>query len=102
MKNKIKIFLNLKIINLQIASYAISEEIKFEANSIELIDKEKKLKAKKNVKIFNENETIFSDEMEYDRSSQTIEARGNVRVENDKDKFKIFSDELNYSKKMKK
>ncbi len=99
MKNKIKIFLSLIIINLLIASYAISEEIKFEANSIELIDKDKKIKAKKNVKIFNENETIFSDEMEYDRSSQTIEAKGNVRVENDKDKFKIFSDELNYSKK---
>ena len=99
MKNKIKIFLSLIIINLLIASYAISEEIKFEANSIELIDKDKKIKAKKNVKIFNENETIYSDEMEYDRSSQTIEARGNVRVENDKDKFKIFSDELNYSKK---
>ncbi len=99
MKNKIKIFLSLIIINLLIASYAISEEIKFEANSIELIDKDKKIKAKKNVKIFNENETIYSDEMEYDRSSQTIEAKGNVRVENDKDKFKIFSDELNYSKK---
>ncbi len=99
MKNKIKIFLSVIIINLLVASYSIGEEIKFEANSIELIDKDEKIKAKKNVKIFNENETIYADEMDYDKSNQTIEAKGNIRVENNKNKFKIFSDELNYSKK---
>ena len=68
MKNKIKQFNIFVFLYLFFISTAISEEIKFEANSIELIDKDKKIIAKKNVKIFNETETIFADEIDYDKS----------------------------------
>ena len=57
---------------------AISEEINFEANLIELIDKDKRIIAKKNVKIFNNTETIYADEMDYDKSKQIIKAKGNI------------------------
>ena len=51
MKNNIKsIVYILMIIGLFISSKSISEEIKFEANSIELIDKDERIIAKKNVK----------------------------------------------------
>ena len=76
MKNKIKkikkiIFLIL--INLFVTSNLLSNEINFEANSIELIDKDNKIIAKKNVKIFNQNETIYANEMDYDKSKQIPE-----------------------------
>ena len=80
MKNKIKKFIFLLLINLFITSYLISEEINFEANSIELIDKDKRIIAKKNVKIFNEKETIYADEMDYDKSKQIIKAKGNIKL----------------------
>tara|TARA_B100000963_G_C22627199_1_gene672955 strand:- start:617 stop:2992 length:2376 start_codon:yes stop_codon:yes gene_type:complete len=98
MKNRNKIIINIVIlINLLVTTSSFSEEIKFEANSIELIDKDERILAKKNVKIFNDNEVIYADEMDYDKSKGTIEVRGNVKVESIKDKINIFSDELIYS-----
>ena len=82
MKNKIKKLIFLILINLFITSYLISEEINFEANSIELIDKDNRIIAKKNVKIFNQKETIYADEMDYDKSNQIIKAKGNIKIEN--------------------
>ena len=68
MKNNIKNFIYILIlISFLITSKSLSEEIKFEANSIELIDKDERILAKKNVKIFNEKETIYADEMDYDK-----------------------------------
>ncbi len=98
MKNKIiKFFLSIGV-SLLTVTLAISEEIKFEANSIELINKDDRIIAKKNVKIFNENEIIYADEMDYDKLKQIIKAKGNIRIEKFNDKIKIFSDELNYYK----
>ena len=100
MKNNIKcIFYILMIIGLFISSKSISEEIKFEANSIELIDKDERIIAKKNVKIFNKKETIYADEMDYDKIKQIIKAKGNIIVENKDDKIKILSDQIDYDKK---
>ncbi len=57
MKNNIKnIVFILIFISLFISAKSVSEEIKFEANSIELIDKDERILAKKNVKIFNKKE----------------------------------------------
>ena len=50
MKNKIKKLIFLLIVNLFFTSNIVGEEIKFEANFIELIDEEKRIIAKKNVK----------------------------------------------------
>ena len=89
MKNKIKKLLYF-IFYKFILSQLISEEIKFEANSIELIDKDKRIIAKKNVKIFNEKETIYADEMDYDKSKQIIKAKGNIIIENLDEKYRNF------------
>ena len=90
MKNNIKNFIYILIfVSLFISNNSFSEEIKFEANSIELIDKDERILAKKNVKIFNEKETIYADEMDYDKLKQLIKAKGNIIVENKEDKIKI-------------
>ena len=52
MKNKFSKLIFLVLINLFITSNLISEEINFEANSIELIDKDNKIIAKKKRKNF--------------------------------------------------
>ena len=96
MKNKTKKLIFLLFLNFFITSNLIGEEIKFEANTIEFLDKEKKIIAKKNVKIFNPKENIYADEMEYDKSNQIIKAKGNITVENSEENIKIFSDELIY------
>ena len=98
MKNKLKKILFILFINLFISSYLIAEEINFEANSIELIDKDRRIIAKKNVKIFNDKEIIYADEMDYDKVDQIIKAKGNIRIENSEQNIKIFSDELIYFK----
>ena len=97
MKNKTKKLIFL-LFSLFITSYVNSQEIKFEANSIELIDKDKRIIAKKNVKIFNESETIYADEMDYDKRNQIIKSKGNIRIENLKENIEIFGDELTYFK----
>ena len=99
MRNKLKILVFLLFINISISSYLIAEEINFEANSIELIDKDKRIIAKKNIKIFNEKETIYADEMDYDKQKQIIKAKGNIRIENLAQNLKILGDELTYFKK---
>ena len=98
MKNKIKQFNKFLFLYLFFTSIAISEEIKFEANSIELIDKDKKIIAKKNVKIFNETETIFADEIDYDKSKNILTGKGNIVLEKLDEKIKVFSEELIYLK----
>ena len=98
MKNKIKKIGLIFLLKLIFIPLAISEEINFEANLIELIDKDKRIIAKKNVKIFNNTETIYADEMDYDKSKQTIKAKGNILVEVPSEKIKIFSEKLTYLK----
>ena len=98
MKNKVKKLIFLFLLNVFFASNIVGEEIKFEANFIELIDEEKRIIAKKNVKIINDEETIYADEMDYDKSKQIIKAKGNVRIENIEKNIEIFSDELIYFK----
>ena len=97
-ENKIKQFNIFVFLYLFFISTAISEEIKFEANSIELIDKDKKIIAKKNVKIFNETETIFADEIDYDKSKNIVTGKGNIVLEKLDEKIKVFSEELIYLK----
>ena len=98
MKNKIKIFTLFILINLCITSNLVSNEINFEANSIELKEKDSRIIAKKNVKIFNQKETIYANEMDYDKSSQIIKAKGDIRIENLEEDIEIFGDELTYFK----
>ena len=98
MKNKIKKFILLILINLLMTSNLVGDEINFEANTIELIDKDSRIIAKKNVKIFNQKETIYANEMDYDKSKQIIKAKGDVRIEKLEEDIEIFGDELTYFK----
>ena len=98
MKNKLTKLIFLVLINLFISSNLISEEINFEANSIEFIDKDNKIIAKKNVKIFNQKETIYADEMDYDKTNQIIKAKGDIKIKNLENDIEIFGDELTYFK----
>ena len=98
MKNKLKKLIFLFLINVFFISNVFSEEIKFEANFIELIDEEKRIIAKKNVKIINDKEIIYADEMDYDKSKQIIKAEGNIRIEHIEKNIEIFSDKLIYFK----
>ena len=102
MKNRIKKLIFILIINFFVISNVLSEEIKFEANTIELVDKDKRIIAKKNVKIYNEGETIYADEMDYDKSKQIIKAKGNIIIDNLNENIKIYSEELTYLKNIEK
>ena len=99
MKNKIKKFTFFLLLNIFILTNVIAQEISFEANSIELKDNDKRIIAKNNVKIFNEKEVIYADEMDYNKLNQIITAKGNIRIENLEENIKVFSDELTYIKK---
>ena len=98
MKNKFKKLIFLFLLNIFFTSNIVGEEIKFEANFIELIDEEKRIIAKKNVKIVNDKEIIYADEMDYDKSKQIIKAKGNIRIKHLEKNIEIFSDELIYFK----
>ena len=50
MKNRIKKLIFILIINIFVISNVLSEEIKFEANTIELVDKDERIIAKKKCK----------------------------------------------------
>ncbi len=98
MKNKIKKLIFIFLLNVFFTSNVVGEEINFEANFIELIDEEKRIIAKKNVKIVNDKEIIYADEMDYDKSKQIIKAKGNIRIKHLEKNIEIFSDELTYLK----
>ena len=98
MKNKIKKLTFFLLLNIFILTNVTAQEISFEANSIELKDNDKRIIAKNNVKIFNEKEVIYADEMDYNKLNQIITAKGNIRIENLEENIKVFSDELTYIK----
>ena len=80
-------------------SNSYPEELKFEATSIEIIDKDKIIIAKEGVKIFSGNEiTIDADQMRYDKEKKFLEASGNIIITNQIKKIKIISDKINYDK----
>ena len=62
---------------------AHSEELRFEATSIEIIDKDKIVIAKDGVKILSGNEIVIdADRMRYDKEKKFLEASGNIIISN--------------------
>ena len=60
-------------------SNSYSEELKFEATSIEIIDKDKIIIAKEGVKILSGDEIVIdADQMRYDKEEKFLEASGNI------------------------
>ena len=82
---------------------AYSEELKFEATSIEIIDKDKIVIAKDGVKILSDNEIVIdAEKMRYDKEEKFLEASGNIVITNKIENIKINSDKISYDKNIEK
>ncbi len=103
MKDKILIlFLSLFFKILFIAN-TLSEEIKFEANVIEFLDKDKKIIAEKNVKIFSDTGVVINaDKMDYNKEIGIINAEGEIIIENNDNDIKIYGNKLIYDQNLNK
>ncbi len=76
-----------------------SNELKFEASSIEIIDKNRIVIAKDGVKIFAENEIeIDADKMRYDKEKNFLNASGNIKVKNKINNIEISSNNITYDR----
>ena len=76
-----------------------SNELKFEASSIEIIDKNRIVIAKDGVKIFAENETeIDADKMRYDKEKNFLKASGNIKIINKINNIEINSNNVTYDR----
>ena len=103
MKDKILILFLSLIFKILFITNTLSEEIKFEANVIEFLDKDKKIIAEKNVKIFsNTGVVINADKMEYNKEIGIINAEGEIIIENNDNDIKIYGDELIYDQNLNK
>ena len=84
-------------------SNSSSEEFKFEATSIEIIDKDKVIIANEGVKILSDDETVIeADQMRYEKEKKFLEASGNIVITNRIENIKIISDNITYDKKAEK
>ena len=80
-----------------------SDELKFEASSIEIIDKDKIIVAKEGVKILSGDEmVIYADEMKYDKVEKFLDASGNIKILNLIENIQIISDKISYDKNLEK
>ena len=78
---------------------AYTEELKFEATSIEIKDKDKIVIAKDGVKILSGNELVIDAiQMRYDKEKKFLEANGDIIVTNKIKNIKIYSDSITYDK----
>ena len=103
MKDKILILFLSLIFKILFITNTLSEEIKFEANVIEFLDKDKKIIAKKNVKIFsNTGVVINADKMNYNKEIGIINAEGKIIIENNDNDIKIYGDKLIYDQNLNK
>ena len=88
-------FLNFLIVN--------SEELKFEASSIEILEKDRFVIAKDGVKILSGDQiVIMADEMKYDKEKNFLIAKGNIIISNKDKNVEIRSDSINYDKNIEK
>ena len=80
-----------------------SEELKFEATSIEIIDKDKIIIAKDGVKILSGDEIVIdADQMRYDKEKKFLKASGNIIITNQIENIEIKSDNITYDKNIEK
>ena len=97
--SKISFFLTFLIFSFS----AFSDELKFEATSIEIIDEDKVVIANDGVKILSSNDLIIdANQMKYDKEKNFLEASGDIIVNNKEKNIKIKSDNITYDKKIEK
>ena len=84
-------------------SHSYSEELKFEATSIEILDKDKIIIANEGVKILSGDEIVINaDQMKYNKEDKFLEASGNIVVTNQVENIEITSDNITYDKNLEK
>ena len=80
-------------------THSISEELEFEATSIEIIDKDKIIIANDGVKILSGDEIVINaDQMRYNKEEKFLEASGNILITNQIENIEIISDKITYDK----
>ncbi len=80
-------------------TYSNSEELEFEATSIEIIDKDKIIIANDGVKILSGDEIVINaDQMRYNKEEKFLEASGNILITNQIENIEIISDKITYDK----
>ena len=103
MKDKILILFLSLIFKILFIANTLSEEIKFEANVIEFLDKDKKIIAEKNVKIFSDTGVVINaDKMDYNKEIGIINAEGEIIIENNDNDIKIYGNKLIYDQNLNK
>ena len=99
MKNNFILTLLFLFIFFNYSLNVYSDELKFEATSIEIIDKDKIVLAKDGVKIFSGDEIVIdANQMRYDKEKKFLEAKGNIIITNQVENIKIYSDKIDYDK----
>ena len=97
MKNKFVSYLLFFLICFSYYPTAYSNELKFEASSIEIIDKDKFIVAKDGVKILSGDDVVIeADRMRYDKEKKFLSADGNIVIINSKENVQINSDKVTY------
>ncbi len=82
---------------------SFSEDLKFEATSIEIIDKDKIVIAKEGVKILSgDGIVIDANQMRYDKEKKFLKASGKIVITNEIENIKISSDNVTYDKNVEK
>ena len=97
MKNKFVYCLLFFVICFSYYSNSYSNELKFEASSIEIVDKDKFIVAKDGVNILSGDDVIIkADRMRYDKEKKFLSADGNIVIINSKENVQINSDKVTY------
>ena len=98
------LFLKLILFNILYKYFKfLFEELKFEASSIEIIDKDKIIIANEGVKILSGDEIVIdADQMRYNKEEKFLEASGNISITNQVKNIEIISDNITYDKKVEK
>ena len=98
MKNKnFTIYIILLII--LFTNYSFSDEFKFEASEITILENGNIVKASGDVKIIsNDNLEITADNSFYNKEKLILELEGNILVNDIKNNIKIFTNKMNYFK----
>ena len=99
MKNKINILLIFASFIL-FANLSLADEINFESNTIDILNKGELIKATGNVKAIVNNGLIISgDKSEYNKKKSILTITGNVLVEDNKKDIFLKTEEVIYKKK---
>ncbi len=97
MKNKFIYYLLFFLICFSYYPTSYSNELKFEASSIEILDKDKFIVAKDGVKILSGDDIVIeADRMRYDKEKKFLNADGNILIINSKENVQINSDKVTY------